>query len=102
MEREEEEEEEEGEEEGEENSLGASSETFSVVSSEDNFGDAPTGRPILVGPIPGDKMARYQKERRSEPEKWRLIAGRQSGIIRTRKYRRQSIFLVVRDSSAYR
>lgn len=73
--------------------LGASMETFSVVSSEDNFGGAPTGRPILVGPILGDKMARYQKERRSEPEKWRLIAGRQSGIIRTRKYRRQSIFL---------
>lgn len=58
---------------------GASPETFSVVSSENDFGDAPTGRPILAGPIPGDKMARYQKERHAEPEKWRLIAGRQSG-----------------------
>jgi len=48
---------------------GASPETFLVVSSENDFGDAPTGRPILVGPIPGDKMARYQKEYRVEPEK---------------------------------
>lgn len=82
---------------------GASPETFSVVSSENAFGGAPTGRPILAGPIPGDKMARYQKERRSESEKWRLIAGRQSGpaIIRARKRRRRSIFLVVvRDSPA--
>jgi len=29
----------------------ASPETFSVVSSENDFGDAPTGRPILAGPI---------------------------------------------------
>lgn len=45
----------------------SSSETFSVVSSED-AGDAPIGRPILVGSIPGDKMARYQESTANEGE----------------------------------
>lgn len=59
-----------------------SPETFSAISSENDFGGTPTGWPILVGPIPGDKMARYQKKRRLQPEKWKLIAGRQSGPVR--------------------